>query len=133
MHSSGPGYTGHMNDPDTGLVYMQARFYDSSTGRFLNVDPEPMKVGDLYGAERYGYANNNPLRYTDPDGRYACGSSNQSTCAKIDKFVGAMNKGLANLKKGSGQYKALSAVSAHIGKPGTIMVSRLMRGRSRPA
>jgi uncharacterized protein RhaS with RHS repeats len=23
---NGPGYTGHVNDPDTGLVYMQARY-----------------------------------------------------------------------------------------------------------
>ena len=35
----GPGYTGHVNDPDTGLVYMQARYYDPAMGRFLSVDP----------------------------------------------------------------------------------------------
>jgi uncharacterized protein RhaS with RHS repeats len=31
---SGPGYTGHANDPDTGLVYMQARYYDPAVGSF---------------------------------------------------------------------------------------------------
>src|SRR6185437_8116970 len=34
----GPGYTGHVNDPETGLVYMQARYYHTS-GRFLSPDP----------------------------------------------------------------------------------------------
>jgi RHS repeat-associated protein len=37
---NGPGYTGHVNDPDTGLVYMQARYYDPVTARFLSVDPK---------------------------------------------------------------------------------------------
>ena len=36
---SGPGYTGHVNDPDTGLVYMQARYYDPVVGRFISTDP----------------------------------------------------------------------------------------------
>jgi|GEM_PF-5369945 len=30
---NGPGYTGHVNDPDTGFVYMQARYYDPVTAR----------------------------------------------------------------------------------------------------
>lgn len=34
---SGPGYTGHANDPESGLVYMQARYYDPVVGRFLSV------------------------------------------------------------------------------------------------
>lgn len=33
---AGPGYTGHVNDPDTGFVYMQARYYDPAAGRFLS-------------------------------------------------------------------------------------------------
>ncbi|CAM5495835.1 RHS repeat domain-containing protein [Rhodanobacter lindaniclasticus] len=36
---AGPGYTGHVNDPQTGLVYMQQRYYDPAVGRFLSVDP----------------------------------------------------------------------------------------------
>lgn len=115
---AGPGYTGHVSDPDTGFMYMQARFYDPDVGSFLSVDPEPKKPGDLYSADRYGYANSNPQRYTDPDGRYACGSSDKKICGRIEMFVSAMNQGLAKLNKGSGEYKALSEVSQHIGKPG---------------
>ena len=33
------GYTGHVNDPDTDLVYMQQRYYEPIAGRFLSVDP----------------------------------------------------------------------------------------------
>jgi len=65
----GPGYTGHVNDPDTGLVYMQARYYDPGTGRFLSVDPVGPSPGDVFGFNRYDYTNNNPINHTDPDGR----------------------------------------------------------------
>lgn len=66
---NGPGYTGHVNDPDTGLMYMQARYYDPAIGRFLSTDPVAPGVGNAFNFNRYAYANNNPLRFTDPDGR----------------------------------------------------------------
>lgn len=70
---NGPGYTGHVNDPDTGLVYMQQRYYDPGLGRFLSVDPVGPTPGNAYSFNRYDYANNNPLRFTDPDGRQSVG------------------------------------------------------------
>ncbi|MGS0998319.1 RHS repeat-associated core domain-containing protein [Rhodanobacter sp. UC4451_H18] len=66
---SGPGYTGHVNDPDTGLVYMQARYYDPGVGRFLSVDPVTPSPGNTFNFNRYDYTNNNPINHTDPDGR----------------------------------------------------------------
>lgn len=64
----GPGYTGHQEDAEIGLVYMQQRYYDPETGRFLS--PDPVQA-DASGANfnRCWYANDNPYRYTDPDGR----------------------------------------------------------------
>ena len=66
---NGPGYAGHVNDPDTGLVYMQARYYDPATGRFLSVDPFAPAAANVFNFGRYVYANNNPIKNTDPDGR----------------------------------------------------------------
>jgi RHS repeat-associated protein len=63
-------FTSHVEDVETGLVYMQARHYDPAMGRFLSVDPvrftplEPQTFG------RYTYASNNPYRYNDPDGEF---------------------------------------------------------------
>jgi len=68
---SGPGYTGHVSDSDSGLVYMQARYYDPIIGRFLSIDP----IGPDTSAEkfnRYEYAHNNTYRFIDPDGRESC-------------------------------------------------------------
>lgn len=44
------------------------RYYDPSIGRFLSVDPVAAhETGDNFN--RYAYANINPYRFTDPDGR----------------------------------------------------------------
>jgi RHS repeat-associated protein len=66
---SGPGYTGHVNDPEIGLVYMQARYYDPEVGRFLSVDPVGTEPADGFKFNRYDYANDNPVINVDPDGR----------------------------------------------------------------
>lgn len=66
-----PGYTGHVNDPDTGFVYMQARYYDPVVGRFLSVDPVTVNENIWGNFNRFWYANDNPERFTDPDGRNA--------------------------------------------------------------
>lgn len=111
----GPGYTGHEEDPETGLSYMQQRYYDPQSGRFLSTDPVlPADNGGNFN--RYWYANDNPYRFTDPFGLYACGSKVSSgDCGKIDKFVGKINQSLKGLNKSSSDYKALSAVSKFLG------------------
>lgn len=65
------GFTGHVNDPETGLVYMQQRYYDPIAGRFLSVDPVTTDANDGSSFNRYVYGNNNPYKYVDPDGRFA--------------------------------------------------------------
>src|SRR5689334_6266358 len=42
----GPGYTGHVADAATGLVYMQERYYDPVLGRMTSVDPVTVYGGD---------------------------------------------------------------------------------------
>lgn len=63
------GYTGHKQDGATGLTYMQQRYYDPQIGRFLSVDPVTAYSNPVGAFNRYWYANNNPYRFTDPDGR----------------------------------------------------------------
>ena len=68
-----PGFTGHVSDSATGLTQMQQRYYDSQLGAFLSVDPVQAYTNIVGAFNRYWYANNNPLRFKDPDGRRACG------------------------------------------------------------
>ncbi|WP_157515111.1 RHS repeat-associated core domain-containing protein [Luteimonas abyssi] len=65
----GPGYTGHVQDAATGLVYMQQRYYDSVLGVFLSVDPVSAYDDSVAHFNRYRYATGNPYLFNDPDGR----------------------------------------------------------------
>jgi RHS repeat-associated protein len=38
------GYAGQYTDPNTGLVYLTARWYDPTTGQFMSVDPRRGRV-----------------------------------------------------------------------------------------
>jgi RHS repeat-associated protein len=62
-------FHGKAVDPDTGLSYFGARYYDPVVGRFMGVDPQHFDENNLHSFNRYAYANNNPYRYVDPDGR----------------------------------------------------------------
>lgn len=68
---NGIGYTGHKMDADTGLAYMQQRYYDPQLGVFLSVDPVMAYEQPISQFNRYRYANGNPYKFTDPDGRQA--------------------------------------------------------------
>jgi RHS repeat-associated protein len=67
------GFTGHVNDVDTGLTYMQQRYYDPVAGRFLSIDPVVTDANTGGSFNRYAYANNSPYKYVDPDGRDVIG------------------------------------------------------------
>lgn len=63
------GYTGHQEDPASGLVYMQQRYYDPAVGRFLSIDPVSADYATGVNFNRYLYGDNSPYAFVDPDGR----------------------------------------------------------------
>jgi len=54
---------GHVTDDESGLIYMRARYYEPSTGRFLSED----SARD--GSNWYVYCGNEPVGRVDPDGK----------------------------------------------------------------
>lgn len=62
------GYTGHENIDELGLVHMNGRIYDPEIGKFLSADPTLQFPESTQGYNRYAYAGNNPLTFTDPSG-----------------------------------------------------------------
>ena len=59
-----------MRDTDTGLTYMQARYYDPVIGRFLSNDPVGFAEGGVDYFNRYAYTANDPINAIDPTGMF---------------------------------------------------------------
>ena len=51
---------------ETGLYYLQSRYYNPNWGRFINADSQ--LNNDLLGNNQFAYAYNNPISYSDPTG-----------------------------------------------------------------
>jgi len=62
------GFTDHEHLDRLGLIHMNGRVFDPQIGRFLSADSFMQFPQSTQGFDRYAYAANNPLRYTDPSG-----------------------------------------------------------------
>ena len=63
-------FAGAVSDKSTGLVYMNARFYSPTTGRFISQDTYSGSFFEPWTQHLYAYCNNNPASMIDPTGHY---------------------------------------------------------------
>ncbi|WP_322489328.1 SBBP repeat-containing protein [Chloroflexus sp.] len=63
------GFTGELQDSASGLVYLRARWYDASRGRFHQRDPFAGWADQPYSFHYYQYAYSNSVVWSDPTGR----------------------------------------------------------------
>lgn len=63
-------YTGKELDASSNLYFYESRCYHAIFGRFISPDPYVGRPGDPQDLNRYAYARNNPLIYTDPTGHF---------------------------------------------------------------
>ena len=64
-------YRGYYYDEETGLYYLNARYYDPETGRFINADSIIAVGTDIATYNMFAYCKNNPIIYSDTDGQWA--------------------------------------------------------------
>jgi RHS repeat-associated protein len=82
------GEYGVMTEPN-GLVYMRARYYDSSVGRFIEEDPIAFGGGNV---NLMAYAGNNPVMQIDPNGQWLLGAG----IGAVGGFFGGLTSGIIN-------------------------------------
>lgn len=109
------GFTGHVQDAETDLVYMQQRYYDPIAGRFLSVDPVVTDSNTGKGFGLYTYVDNNPYAHVDPDGR-------QQTAAQKQE---------QRCKEAVGNCELLGGEHANATKSGTVSVGTQISGINR--
>lgn len=107
MVQDGPGYTGHVQDAATGLTYMQQRYYDPMLGIFLSVDPVTAYDNPIGQFHRYRYANNNPYKFVDPDGRVVL-VADESQRKAVEANINSRALGVFKFD-GSGSLKMVSS------------------------
>jgi RHS repeat-associated protein len=64
-------YRGYRNDQEIGLYYLNSRYYNPETGRFLNADGMLGEAGDILSTNMYAYCANNPIMNVDSNGYMA--------------------------------------------------------------
>ena len=119
-------FTGKERDEETGLYYYGARYMDPRTSRWLSTDPAltdyiPMApvddnarkhnqnlpgMGGIYNSinmHLYHYAGNNPVKYTDPDGK--------KLTLSVDKSTQTMN---IKLDVKAGDYRFLADFKVNV-------------------
>ena len=79
-------YRGYYYDTETGLYYLNSRYYNPEFGRFISADGQ-LNSGIL-GYNLFAYCENNPINDSDPDGTL-------SLLAKIAIGIGAVVVGAA--------------------------------------
>ena len=61
-------YCGEYYDAETGTIYLRARYYSPTTGRFISRDTFVGRKEDPLSLNKYTYCANNPVIFTDPQG-----------------------------------------------------------------
>lgn len=120
--TDGVGFTGHVQDVATGLTYMQQRYYDPILGLFLSTDPVTAYGSPVGQFHRYRYANNNPYRFKDPDGRKCATADGMDSCT-FDDFKDRAGNAIS-------RDQALSSGSKLAKFLGTDRGSRILRAEA---
>ncbi|MER9410020.1 RHS repeat-associated core domain-containing protein [Mesorhizobium sp. M0589] len=92
-------YIGERLDPETGLMYLNARYMDPVLGRFISPDDwDPTKEG--VGTNRYAYAQNDPVNKSDQNGHAGVAESHlpvQLPPGSSSAIITGPAKALANI------------------------------------
>ena len=109
-------YRGYYYDSESSLYYLQSRYYDPATRRFVNADAFASTGQGIIGTNMFAYCNNSPGNSSDPYGYGSIsigGTSQDSFCELLD---GGCSGGGAGLLIGIGFLErftnAVKAVAA---------------------
>jgi RHS repeat-associated protein len=85
---------GHVQDDESDLIYMRARYYEPWTGRFVSQDPENS------GNNWYAYCRNRPTWFNDPSGCQESLASLIEGSTEAEALNAAVGSGVARIVAG---------------------------------
>ncbi|MCF0064084.1 FG-GAP-like repeat-containing protein [Dyadobacter chenwenxiniae] len=116
------GFTGHEHLTNFNLVNINGRMYDPVVGRVLSVDNYVQNPFGTQDYNRYSYAKNNPLVYTDPDGQWIHIVIGAAIGGAVNLGLKALQGKIHNFKDGAvafGIGAAAGAITAATGGAAT--------------
>ena len=131
-------YRGYVYDTETGLYYLQSRYYNPSWGRFINTDGYASTGQGIVGNNSFAYCGNNPVNRKDPNGNawlaavgigFAIGFVGQYISDVVENYKSGIT-GIAMLKPKSElkDYVASGIGGAIAAIPGGGFVGSLLAG-----
>jgi len=92
------GYTGYEKDNESGLDFAQARYYNSTHGRYTSVDPltASASIRNPQTFNRYSYVLNSPYKFTDPLGLLPASANSWGGCGAEFSSCDGNSGGFAN-------------------------------------
>ena len=102
-------YRGYYYDEDTGLYYLNARYYNPEWRRFVSPDDTAyLDPESVNGLNLYTYCGNDPVNYKDPSGRLAITTTAIIVGASIGLAIGASSSVVAQLEEYNGDWSQIN-------------------------
>jgi RHS repeat-associated protein len=123
-------YRSYVYDEETGLYYLQTRYYNPEIGRFINADALVSTGQGLLGNNMFAYCGNNPLSFRDDSGNIPTPTILKISAAGVQDYSGTLGtyNELKKLVKGNPLYEVhhlieqrfyvVKGVRTYYGKPG---------------
>jgi len=71
------------------MYYLNSRYYNPQTGRFINADGMLGQLGDIQSTNMYAYCANNPVMYLDPSGEFSISGLLWNAAASVIGYIAA--------------------------------------------
>ena len=126
-------YTGGVYDENTGLYYLNARYYNPETGRFISRDTYEGTSEEPSSLHLYLYCANDPVNYVDPSGHkkiaviYYTGSNGFSNQAHNNKYYNSKDADFYSIRHAD----ALQGIWEKIIKKGSSKLYIFVHGGKR--
>jgi len=107
-------YRGYYYDSETGLYYLNSRYYDPAVGRFINADSYISTGQGLAGYNMYAYCRNEPVFRKDSLGTEdVCATNTENDDNPLNDYGKAPSGGSSGRTPGKASSKVTSESKVH--------------------